>query len=322
MSTGQSSIALQIQAGIGAAAWFEPLLGLVTGALGGWLADVLVTTTHHEGTWIGALFGLAFGRCFASRSTSPGAGLIWGVSCAFLLWVIIPAGMMPLLVHSTAMLRDARERFPELVAYLACFGLPVGTALGLYGSLRYKVDQPPFRWGRAVIAGGLAGIIAGLIFSRWMYEGNFFPLLAGIGQPGPGSTTVTIHFGVALLIGVTFGLLFQCDVRGYGSSMGWGLGYAILCWFLGQLSLLPAIAGIPLDWSADKGAGLFGSLVGHIIYGLILGVVYATLDRLWVRLFIQSDPLNREKEGPGSVSCVPWSGERSPAWRAASSQAR
>jgi hypothetical protein len=315
MSTGQSSIALQIQGGIGAAAWFEALLGLATGAPGGRLADVLVTTTHHEGTWIGALFGMAIGRCFASRSTSPGAGLIWGVSCAFLLWVIFPAGMRPLFVHSTAMLRDARERFPELVAYLVCLGLPVGTALGLHGSLRYKVDHPPFRWGRAVIAGGLAGIIAGLIFSRWMYEGNFFPLLAGIGQPGPGSTTVTIHFGVALLIGATFGLLFQRDVRGYGSSMGWGLGYAILCWFLGQLSLLPAIAGIPLDWSADKGAGLFGSLVGHIIYGLILGVVYATLDRLWVRLFIQSDPLNREKEGPGSVSCVPWSGERSPAWR-------
>jgi uncharacterized membrane protein YeaQ/YmgE (transglycosylase-associated protein family) len=147
------------------------------------------------------LFGLAFGRCFASRSTSPGAGLIWSVSCAFLLWVIFPAGMMPLLVHSAAMLRDARERFPELVAYLVCLGFPVGTALGLHGSLRYKVDHPPFRWGRAVISGGLAGIIAGLIFSRWMYEGNFFPLLAGIGQPGPGSTTVTMHFGVALLIG-------------------------------------------------------------------------------------------------------------------------
>jgi hypothetical protein len=94
MSTGQSSIALQIQAGIGAAVWFEPLLGLVTGALGGRLADVLATTMHHEGTWIGTLFGLAFGRCFASRSTSPGAGLIWGVSCAFLLWVIFPAGMI------------------------------------------------------------------------------------------------------------------------------------------------------------------------------------------------------------------------------------
>jgi hypothetical protein len=44
---------------------------------------------------------------------------------------------------------------------------------------------------------------------------------------------------------------------------------------------------------------LFGSLVGHIIYGLILGVVYASIDKFWVRLFIASDPLNREREGPG-----------------------
>ncbi len=40
-------------------------------------------------------------------------------------------------------------------------------------------------------------------------------------------------------------------------------------------------------------------MVGHILYGLILGVAYATLDRFWVRLFIQSDPLNREVGGVG-----------------------
>jgi uncharacterized membrane protein YagU involved in acid resistance len=98
---------------------------------------------------------------------------------------------------------------------------------------------------------------------------------------------------------VTFGLLFQRDVRGYGSCMGWGLGYAIFWWFLGQLTLLPWAAHKPLDWSADQGAAVFGSVVGHILYGLILGVTYATLDRFWVRLFIQSDPLNREVEGAG-----------------------
>ena len=30
-----------------------------------------------------------------------------------------------------------------------------------------------------------------------------------------------------------------------------------------------------------------------------MGVTYATLDKMWVRLFIQSDPLNREAHGPG-----------------------
>ncbi len=54
-----------------------------------------------------------------------------------------------------------------------------------------------------------------------------------------------------------------------------------------------------MDWSADQGTALFGPLVGHIMYGLILGVVYAVVDRTWLKLFVQSDPLNREAEGPG-----------------------
>jgi len=132
-----------------------------------------------------------------------------------------------------------------------------------------------------------------------MYIGNFYPLLSGFGELKPEHATVIFHFAVALLIGATFGLLFQRDILSYGSSLGWGLGYAILWWFLGQLTVLPVLSGSRIDWSADRGSELFGSLVGHIIYGLILGVVYASLDRFWVRLFIQSDPLNREREGPG-----------------------
>jgi hypothetical protein len=124
-------------------------------------------------------------------------------------------------------------------------------------------------------------------------------LIAALGEPHSRMATVALQFSVAVLIGSCFGLLFQRDVRGYGSSMGWGLGFAIFWWFLGPLTLFPLASRTPLDWSADHGSDLFGSLVGHILYGLILGVAYATIDRLWVKLFIESDPLNREPEGPG-----------------------
>jgi hypothetical protein len=56
---------------------------------------------------------------------------------------------------------------------------------------------------------------------------------------------------------------------------------------------------MPLNWSMDAASNLFGALVGFILYGLILGIVYAIFDRAWVRLFIESDPINREPEGPG-----------------------
>jgi uncharacterized membrane protein YagU involved in acid resistance len=277
-------------------AFLDTLLGLVVGAAGGVLSSLALGASAAQGLGLGALFGLAFGLFFARRATSPGAGLIWGLGCGFLAWVMLPLAAG---AGSPAMLGHARGHFPELVAALVCLGLPVGVALGIRGSFRDRGSQPEFRWGRAIVVGGLAGTISGLIFSRWMYIGEFYPLLAGFKQLSSKSETVILHFGVALVIGSTFGLLFQRDIRSYGSSMGWGLGYGIFWWFLGQLTVLPALAGMPLDWSADRGSQLFGSLVGHIIYGLILGVVYATMDRFWVRLFIQSDPLNREKEGPG-----------------------
>jgi uncharacterized membrane protein YagU involved in acid resistance len=56
--------------------------------------------------------------------------------------------------------------------------------------------------------------------------------------------------------------------------------------------------GVPLNWSATHGTELFGSLIGHMVYGVVVGLIYAALDRLWVGFFIESDPLNREPEGP------------------------
>jgi hypothetical protein len=302
MAASESSIRAQVGPGAAGSVWIEPLLGLVLGAVGGALRSALLTTSLAHGILLGVLFGLAFGLFFAQRATSPGAGLIWGVGSALLLWVMIPAGILPMLAgssHSMGMLSDARAQFPEVVAYLLCLGMPVGVALGVRGELRSRAGQPPLRMSRAIVAGGLAGTLGGLIFGRWTSAGDFFPLLAGFRELHSRSATMTLHFGVALLIGATFGMLFQRDIRGYGSSMGWGLGYGIFWWFLGQLTLLPVAARIPLDWSAEHGSQLFGALVGHILYGLILGVTYATLDHVWVRLFIQSDPLNREVEGPG-----------------------
>jgi len=150
------------------------------------------------------------------------------------------------------------------------------------------------------VSGGLAGIVGGWAFGQWMEKAHFFPLIAGlVGSSSPGLGK-TLHFVIAVIIGATFGLLFQRDVRGYGSSLGWGLAYGIFWWFLGPLTLKPLLLGQAPDWSLSQGQELFGSLMGHIVYGLIIGVIYTALDRLWVGFFIDSDPINRQPEGPGS----------------------
>ena len=208
------------------------------------------------------------------------------------------------------MLGDARAKFPQLVAFLICLGMPVGITVGTWALLDPRRSQPKFSWGRAIVAGGLAGLLAGFVFGQWVSSRSYFPLLAGYGEPGSQTAAVVLHSAIALLIGTTFGVLFQRDVLGYGSSMSWGLASGIFWWFLGPLTLSQVGGRLPPDWSADRGRNLFGSLVGHILFGLLLGVTYAAFDRLWLRLFIHSDPLNREAEGPGLrfIRSVEWGG--------------
>ena len=279
--------------------WVELLLGLATGTLGGALESQIISMPIVQGISLGGLFGLAFSFFCSRRTGTPGAGLIWGLGGGLLLWFVTSIDLLLHSGSSETMLSYSQARFPQLVGCLVCLGMPVGVVLGVRGILHTRKAQPQFRWGRAIVAGGLAGTISGLAFSGWEYAGGYLPLLQGLPEFQSQTTAVIAHFVLALLIGAIFGILFQRDVRGYGSSMGWGLGFGIFLWFFGPLTLFPAFTGQMPDWSTEQGAELFGSLIGLIIYGFILGTVYAFLDQIWIRLFIQSDPLNREPEGLG-----------------------
>jgi uncharacterized membrane protein YagU involved in acid resistance len=254
--------------------------------------------TALSGPIAGLIYGALFGLLFGGRCPTAGAGIIWGLGYAFLLWLAVPNGILPLLSRTsspvTGMLEVARLHFPDLVVYLICFGVPFGLVLGVLSALKPHPDQREFKLSRALVVGGLAGAISAFIFGRWMSAGAYFPLTDGLPEVSP-----TLHYVFAIVIGGGFGLLFQGDIRGLGSSLGWGVGYGMMWWFLGPLTLIPTIARVPIDWSYERATYLFGAFVGHIIYGLIVGLVYAFIDRLWVRLFSESDPINREPEGPG-----------------------
>jgi len=281
--------------------WNDAWLGALVGMAGGLQQGVMLHSALLTAALLGAAFGLVFGLVFGKRASSAGAGLIWGLSSALLFWfLILAASMLKLGTRdSNVMLDDARGRFSALAADLVCLGAPIGIVLGIRGGILPDSSRPRFNRSRAIVAGGLAGVVSGLIFGHWMWQGEFFPLIAGLPAFPSQAVRVLLQFAVAFTIGATFGLLFQRDVRGYGSCMGWGLGYTVLWWFAGPLTLFPLVQRMPVNWSMDAATGLFGALVGYILYGLILGVVYATLDRTWVRLFIESDPLNREADGPG-----------------------
>jgi uncharacterized membrane protein YagU involved in acid resistance len=289
---------------------------LPVGAAGGALLGCAGLVAPLTGLLLGCIYGLIFCLVARPRANTPGAGLLWSLAFAVVFWLVGSAVIRPLFAsaspESTLALDKVRARFPELVGYILFLGAPLGIVLGSVNRGRTP-NQPveaKFSVSRAVVVGGLAGIVGGWAFGQWMAKVNHFPLIAGLIHLSSPNVGVALHFVFAFIIGASFGMLFQQDVRGYGSCLGWGFGYGIFWWFLGPMTLMPLWQGRSLDWSYQHGQELYGSLVGHIVYGLIVGVIYATADRFWMALFIESDPINRQPEAPGSrtVRSIGWGG--------------
>jgi hypothetical protein len=115
------------------------IISLLIGGIGGALSAQVPSSALSTplSALLGAVYGLLFAWLLAGRIVSVGSGLIWGLSYALLLWLAVPTGLLPLLQGAArmGMLDEARAHFPELVAYLLCFGFPLGVITGVTCSI-------------------------------------------------------------------------------------------------------------------------------------------------------------------------------------------
>ena len=136
----------------------------------------------------------------------------------------------------------------------------------------------------AGIAGGLA---AGVVFGMMMQmmeaptpDGGGVPMMSMIAMI-VGSTSVAVgwlyHLFNSAVIGATFAWVLGRRILSYGSGLGWGAAYGFGWWIVGGLILMPALLGMPpfapLMMPPMRSVAI-GSLIGHLVYGLILGGVY------------------------------------------------
>src|SRR5262249_19678942 len=74
------------------------IICVIVGVAGGLVGAMVVPASSIIGILLGALYGLLFALLAAPRAISPGSGLLWGLGYAFILWLAIPAGIVPVLM--------------------------------------------------------------------------------------------------------------------------------------------------------------------------------------------------------------------------------
>lgn len=123
-------------------------------------------------------------------------------------------------------------------------------------------------------AGAIGGLVGGIVFGLIL---SYMGAMSGIAML-VGSSSPTVGWIVHLIISVIIGLIYTWwwgkMTSSYGRALGWGLLHGVIWWILGAMILLPLFLGLPVEWPKDFGTMNILSLVGHLVYGLVLGLVY------------------------------------------------
>ncbi len=86
----------------------------------------------------------------------------------------------------------------------------------------------------------------------------------------------TVHLLISAFFGAAFGVLLGPRAKGSVSGVLLGVGYGAVLWVVGALILMPARLGMPLFAINDM---TINSLVGHLVFGLLLGAVASLVLR-------------------------------------------
>ena len=147
--------------------------------------------------------------------------------------------------------------------------------------------RPGISMGR-LTSGAAAGAVGGLAFGVLMLA-NFTindqtgrTGMAELVQQFLGTESIMIVWLVHMATSIALGILFSLFImpQSYRSSILWALGYIMVAGFVASQVILRQLAGVPID---PFDAGAIFALVGHLVYGLFLGIVYVAFHNLEIR---------------------------------------
>jgi hypothetical protein len=134
-------------------------------------------------------------------------------------------------------------------------------------------------WVQQLVAGIIGGVVGGLAFGALMAMMGMLPMVASILGSKSAVVGFLYHMFNSVVIGALFGLIFGGLSHTYVRGAAFGLLYGVVWWVLGPIILMPLLLGMGSEGIASQFGAAFSapmlmSLIGHLIYGLLTGLVY------------------------------------------------
>jgi hypothetical protein len=134
-------------------------------------------------------------------------------------------------------------------------------------------------WVQRLVAGIIGGVVGGIVFGALMAMMGMLPMVASIVGSKSAVVGFLYHMFNSVVIGALFGLILGGLSHTYARGATFGLLYGVMWWVLGPMILMPLLlgmgsGGIASQFGAAFSAPMLMSLVGHLIYGLLTGLVY------------------------------------------------
>jgi uncharacterized membrane protein YagU involved in acid resistance len=141
-------------------------------------------------------------------------------------------------------------------------------------------------WAQRLLAGIIGGVVGGLAFGALMAMMGMLPMVASIVGSKSAVVGFVYHMFNSVVIGALFGLILGSLSRTYVKGAVFGLLYGVVWWVLGPMILMPLLLGMGSEGIASQFGAAFStpmlmSLLGHLIYGLLTGVVYVAYATSW-----------------------------------------
>lgn len=126
--------------------------------------------------------------------------------------------------------------------------------------------------------GALAGLAGGLLFGIMMYMGGMLPMVGMLVRQESSLVGFIVHMVISAFLGAIYGLIAGRRALTLPTAVIGGLIYGVIWWVLGALILMPLLLGMTQMILVIESAQWM-SLIGHLIYGVVTGLVFVPLAR-------------------------------------------